>query len=93
MIDAIIVDERDNVATTIHDVDGGSEVMTNRADVIHVVDNIPRGFKIARSAIAKGDDIIKYGVSVGLALSDIKPGEIVHVHNMGNLLTEWRWDA
>lgn len=93
MIDAIIVDEKDNVATTIHDIDGGHDTITNRTDVIHVAYPVPRGFKIARSPIAKGEHVIKYGVSVGVALSAIQRGDMVHVHNMGNLLTEWRWDA
>ena len=93
MIDAIIVEGRDNVATAIHELRAGQTVITNRSDVISVVEAVPRGFKIARVDIGRHDHIIKYGVAVGVALSDIKRGEPVHVHNMGNLLTEWRWEA
>lgn len=40
------------------------------------------GHKVALQAISKGGKIIKYGVSIGSALRDIKPGEHVHLHNI-----------
>jgi len=42
----------------------------------------PLGHKFAAVEIKNGDDIIKYGVRVGVATADIKVGEYVHVHNM-----------
>jgi hypothetical protein len=40
------------------------------------------GHKVALQAILKDEKIIKYGVSIGSALRDIKPGEHVHLHNI-----------
>lgn len=42
---------------------------------------IPFGHKAARRAIAKGEPVVKYGVSIGVATQDIPAGEHVHVHN------------
>lgn len=47
---------------------------------------IPAGHKIARSDIAKGDKIVKYGFPIGEATRDIAKGEWVHVHNVKTLL-------
>jgi hypothetical protein len=44
--------------------------------------NIPLGFKLAGCPIGNNESIIKYGVSIGSATSDIGAGELVHLHNM-----------
>ncbi len=41
-----------------------------------------RGHKISLEDIKKGQDIIKYGYSIGHALCDINTGEHVHTHNI-----------
>src|SRR5690554_3827093 len=51
-------------------------------------DSIPTGHKIARSKIAAGDPVIKYGDPIGIATADIKPGDWVHSHNMKTALSE-----
>lgn len=54
-------------------------------------EKIPQGHKIALCDIAKGEEIIKYGSTIGIAKCDIKKGSWVHTHNMktglGELLT------
>jgi altronate dehydratase len=50
-------------------------------DGLQLVDPVPFGHKVARCAIAKGQPVVKYGVSIGIATCDIQPGEHVHVHN------------
>lgn len=44
---------------------------------------VPEGHKVATSAVAKGETIIKYGQIIGVATADIQAGEHVHTHNMG----------
>ena len=51
---------------------------------------IAYGHKIALKDILKGEAIIKYGVPIGEATSDICKGEWVHTHNMGTLLDNIR---
>ncbi len=55
-------------------------VRINERDNVSV--DIKTGHKVADKDIAAGDDIIKYGFSIGVATSDIKKGDAVHTHNM-----------
>ncbi len=45
-------------------------------------EGIPAGHKRALVAIKKGEPIIKYGNTIGLATADIAEGEWVHTHNL-----------
>ncbi|MFG6136483.1 UxaA family hydrolase [Halomonas sp. B23F22_10] len=44
--------------------------------------NIDAGHKVALAAIADGDEVIKYGQVIGVAVRDIGIGEHVHTHNV-----------
>jgi (2R)-sulfolactate sulfo-lyase subunit alpha len=44
--------------------------------------DIPIGHKVALVDIKKGDTVWKYGQDIGKAITDIKKGEHVHVHNV-----------
>jgi len=78
---AIILDERDNVATAIADIAAGDTVHVGGKCVV-TVEEIPFGHKVALQALASGEVILKYGESIGLALGDIAKGACVHVHNV-----------
>lgn len=54
----------------------------NVAVVLSTDTDIPAGHKIALCDIKKGEQIIKYGFSIGKAKQDIKKGEHVHTHNV-----------
>lgn len=56
---------------------------------------IPRGHKVAISAIAKGDYIYRYGQIIGLAAESIEPGDHVHENNlaMGNHQQDYHFCA
>jgi altronate hydrolase len=45
-------------------------------------DPVPAGHKIARTAMTKGDPVLKYGQVIGRAVTDIPVGAHVHVHNV-----------
>lgn len=44
--------------------------------------NLNDGHKYAKTDIKKGESIIKYGYSIGMAIADIKKGEHIHSHNL-----------
>ena len=86
---------KDNVATALVDLAPGTVV--ERADApaspgsdgpaaapatIEVRSAIPFGHKLALAPIGRGQPVIKYGEVIGLASTDIAPGEHVHVHNV-----------
>ena len=87
---ALQCDELDNVATIFaNGVVAGMDVdvrdKKGNTQVIHVLDNVPYGHKIAIVDIKEGDHIMKYGESIGAANKPIAKGEYVHVHNMDAL--------
>lgn len=43
---------------------------------------IPPGHKVARTAIARGEAVLRLGQPIGLAAEDIAPGDWVHTHNL-----------
>ena len=85
---AIIVNNMDNVATTLSDLAVGDQVTmmgTGNPDGIAARQPIPFGHKIALTAIAEGEPIVKYGEVIGRATQRITPGNHVHIHNVESL--------
>ena len=85
---AIIINEKDNVATLISDVNTGDIVlvrMGDKEDKMTITNNISFGHKFAIKLIAVGDEIIKYGEVIGRAIAPIAVGEHTHVHNIESL--------
>ncbi len=74
----IIANARDNVAIAIADLAAG-DVLTNGCVV---VEPISAGHKVALTAIAIGDPVIKLGQPIGLASETIAAGAHVHSHNL-----------
>jgi altronate dehydratase small subunit len=81
-----VIEKEDNVGTAVGEpIKAGETVGTaGRVTNITVVANkdIPYGHKIALRDIPKGAQVTKYGLSIGSAMSDIKAGDHVHVHNV-----------
>lgn len=81
------VNVKDNVATIFaNNTSAGEEVIirdkVGHTEIICTLSAIPYGHKIATYPIKTGDPIIKYGEKIGVATTDIKKGEHVHVHNL-----------
>lgn len=81
-IQVFVIDEADNVATNVADeIPTGTQVEVGGATV-KALDDIPYGHKMALRPIAKGEQVLKYGLSIGSALEDIQPGRHIHTHNV-----------
>ncbi|MBP1448819.1 MAG: UxaA family hydrolase [Thermoproteus sp.] len=78
----------DNVGVAIDDIRAGEEVDTiyiedkTRGPRVKALEDVPLGHKIALRDIREGDDVIKYGRSIGRAVKYIAAGEHVHTHNV-----------
>ncbi len=81
MVKALRVDPRDGVATLLDDALAGEVVTTGDAEAVLTAD-IARGHKVAVTAIAMGDPVLKYGFPIGHATQAIAPGAHVHSHNL-----------
>jgi altronate dehydratase len=79
----LVISEHDNVATALEALETGRSLTVNGGTVI-VRDAIPRGHKVALTAIAAGNAVIKYGSPIGIASADIEPGCHVHTHNVAS---------
>ncbi|MBL7185991.1 MAG: UxaA family hydrolase [Phycisphaerae bacterium] len=81
---AVILSDKDNVATALVDLPAGDYMLGSGSDqpAITVPEDIKGGFKLALSDIDKGGPIYKYGYLIGLATEDIAKGNCVHVHNL-----------
>ncbi|WP_166244492.1 UxaA family hydrolase [Paenibacillus turpanensis] len=75
------LNEKDNVAVALHDLEPGTRLGFGVLQLI-TDQRIPKGHKIALQDIAAGNNVMKYGYSIGLAKTDIAAGQWVHTHNM-----------
>jgi altronate dehydratase len=84
-----VINNSDNVATSLEDIEIEKvTVIGDFTDELEVKESIPTGHKVALIDIPKGELIIKYGVSIGIATKDIKKGMWVHLHCMKSLYDE-----
>lgn len=82
--------EGDDVAVATRDLIAGSILSAAEnapanapAGTLEVRADVPRGHKIALADLPAGSAVHKYGQSIGRALTDIRRGDHVHVHNLG----------
>jgi len=83
--EVFVIDPKDNVATLVSE-DGskGRKVevdLNGKKHGYELKDAMPFGHKVAIHPIPKGQQVIKYGHSIGTATEDIQPGQHVHIHN------------
>lgn len=62
---------------------GADDGATAGAPVLVVRQSVPRGHKLALRPVTAGDQVRKYGQSIGRATRDIAVGDHVHTHNLG----------
>jgi (2R)-sulfolactate sulfo-lyase subunit alpha len=89
---AVMHETKDDVAVAIVDLAAGTEVkvMTIEGQAVgtfSIVEDIPLGHKFATRDIAAGDEVIKYGRSIGKATQAIAKGAHAHTQNIKSV----RW--
>ena len=75
------IDHKDNVAVALRTLLEGQRVMLNDTEYV-LKEEILVGHKVALEDIEANQDVIKYGYSIGKAITYIKSGEVVHSHNL-----------
>ncbi len=85
MINALKINEKDNVVVAIENIKKGDVVDYKDIDgtekTLKAVTDTKIYHKIADRDIHNGENIVKYGEHIGVAIKDIKKGEHVHVEN------------
>jgi len=82
---AIVMEAADNVATAVENIEPLTDVILDVASnriTVQITERILFGHKFAIRDISRGDSVFKYGEAIGVAQSDIKTGQHVHVHNL-----------
>lgn len=89
MQEVLKIHEMDKVAVALKPLSAGQRISIGE-QVITLITDVPAGHKFALTRLEIGEDVIKYGYSIGKAKLDIQPGEWVHTHNiktgLGDLL-------
>jgi len=84
----LVHDKKDTVGVVVvEDLKAGTDMLCvvtadNSAFNLTAKMDVPIGHKVALVDIKNGDTVWKYGQDVGVAKTDIKKGEHVHVHNI-----------
>jgi hypothetical protein len=81
-VNIVVLAGADNVGVALRDIEPNETACAARGISVVAGEPIPLGHKIALAPIAAGDDIVRFGVPVGLATATIAPGQLVHVHNV-----------
>ncbi len=85
----IKIDAADNVAVALADgVKAGEIAEFDNNRPVTLAEDIVRGHKFALCPIAKGEKVIKYGYPIGIATTDISPGQWIHSHNLATGLSD-----
>lgn len=87
MQDFIRINDNDNVAVALKPIPKGM-TLDVAGNPVTTVEEIPQGHKFAVKAIAKGEEIIKYGFRIGYAQEDLASGAWIHTHNVKTALGE-----
>ena len=82
MPDFIHIHPDDNVAVALRPIPAGTVFVGVTAKA-----EIPQGHKMALKALAEGEQVVKYGFSIGHATAPIAAGDWVHTHNMATNLS------
>ncbi|HEY9226800.1 MAG TPA: altronate dehydratase family protein [Gemmatimonadaceae bacterium] len=83
---AIRIDARDTVAVALRAITAGELVVVD-GDSIVARQDIPAGHKLALAAAEPDEQILKYGVPIGVASVGVTAGDWVHSHNLRTALS------
>ena len=79
----LVISARDNVATALEPLDAGRTLQLGDSMLV-LIEDVPRGHKVALRPIHAGEAVVKYGSPIGTASADIAPGAHVHTHNVAS---------
>ena len=84
--DFLVHKESDDVAIATRDLSPGpvtgGYLVGPQSVTVDLAEAVPLGHKFTLRDIGAGDEVIEYGVSIGLASTAIAVGHHVHIHNL-----------
>lgn len=83
---ALLIDDRDNVAVALTDLEPRDTAQFTKSDgssvIVTVKEYIPVYHKFAINDIRDNEVVLKYGEAIGTACGLIHAGQYVHLHNL-----------
>lgn len=73
---------KDQVIIALRSFVAGESVVLEEGMECIVRENVDKGHKILTASVHKGEDIYKFGYSIGKAKTNLQPGVWVHTHNL-----------
>jgi altronate dehydratase small subunit len=92
---AILMHESDDVATALTDLKAGDVVtvtLGQRTATVTLLEDVPFPHKLSLHDIACGQEVLKYGLSIGKATQDIPAGAWVSIHNCRSDRLGFHWE-
>ncbi|QJD83164.1 UxaA family hydrolase [Cohnella herbarum] len=83
MSDWIRLTANDQVAIALKPFSAGEVVTLEDGSLLPLLNDVPKGHKILTKPVAEGQDVLKFGYSIGKAKENLLPGTWVHTHNLG----------
>ncbi|WP_337841390.1 altronate dehydratase family protein [Rheinheimera sp.] len=79
------VHPRDNVLVALQNLEAGQQ-LPEPWQHIRLPEAVQAGHKLALTALAQGDKVIKYGYAIGVLTADVAAGSHIHSHNLKTAL-------
>jgi altronate hydrolase len=80
-IDVVLLHAMDNVCVAARDLPAGTLIRVGNRS-LELAEPLRLGHKIALQPIAAGQNVVKYGQTIGFATKDVAPGAWIHTHNL-----------
>jgi altronate hydrolase len=80
-VDVVHLHRDDNIVVAARNLASG-EAVEVEGQVVTAAELIRIGHKMAIAPIRKGDRVLKYGQTIGVATQSVEPGQWVHSHNV-----------
>ena len=77
----LILDDGDNVGVVISPAPAGGLLQAASGRSVRVVEEVPRGHKVALTDLPREATVRKYGEVIGVTTRPVLRGEHLHVHN------------
>ena len=84
-INALLMDERDNVVTCVAEVAKGSQIVYQKGGEVYTLtaeDDIPYCHKAALEDLFQGAEVRKYGEMIGQTTAPVAKGHLVNHENI-----------
>lgn len=77
----LLMSPEDNCLIVRTPLAAGAAVEIDGARVV-LPEAVPLGYKVARTALAPGDKVLRYGAPIGTVTAPVARGAILHTHNL-----------